>query len=91
MPASCKLCHGPLAASSSLKPQVECHATCIQFACSGCVKANKPSFSFIDLKNHIYDYNCAECMATSPTAPLTTFITSHPLSHPVANHSNAVC
>ncbi|WVQ74950.1 hypothetical protein IAR50_004558 [Cryptococcus sp. DSM 104548] len=70
--SSCKLCHGPLASSPSIKKQAECHTTCIQFACPGCVKANKPSFSIINLNNHIYDYQCAECTAEAPAVPPVT-------------------
>ncbi|TYJ53104.1 hypothetical protein B9479_006285 [Cryptococcus floricola] len=70
--SSCKLCHGPLAPSASIKKPLECHATCIQFACPGCVKANKPSFSIINLNNHIYDYQCAECTAQTPTVSHVT-------------------
>ncbi|KIR38208.1 hypothetical protein I307_02463 [Cryptococcus deuterogattii 99/473] len=72
MPASCKLCHGPFATSMSSLKQIGCHSTCIQFACPGCIKANKPAFSILNLKNHIYDYHCAECMAEAPIHPLTT-------------------
>ncbi|AFR95636.2 hypothetical protein C343_03740 [Cryptococcus neoformans C23] len=89
MPASCKLCHGPLATSISSLKQVECHSTCIQFACPGCIKANKPSFSILNLKNHIYDYHCAECMAEAPTHPLTTHFKAP--QHSNSNSTTTTC
>ncbi|KAK6910501.1 hypothetical protein L486_04737 [Kwoniella mangroviensis CBS 10435] len=62
MSPSCKLCHGPLASTPAAN-EVHCHANCLPFACPGCVKSNKPSYTIINLKNHIYDYQCSECMA----------------------------
>ncbi|WWC63281.1 uncharacterized protein I303_105881 [Kwoniella dejecticola CBS 10117] len=84
MSPSCKLCHGPLA-SMPTSSQVECHANCLPFACPGCVKSNKPSFTILNLKNHIYDYQCSDCMAenehnttsTSPKVYSNTVIKAH--------------
>ncbi|WWC71580.1 uncharacterized protein I206_105538 [Kwoniella pini CBS 10737] len=61
MSPSCKLCHGPLTSVPTTN-QIECHVNCLPFACPGCVKSNKSSFTILNLKNHIYDYQCSECM-----------------------------
>ncbi|WVF72810.1 hypothetical protein IAT40_007628 [Kwoniella sp. CBS 6097] len=79
----CKLCHGPLATAPAAG-QVNCHANCLPFACPSCVSSDKPSYSILNLNNHIYDYTCAECMAEASTKPLTTttsFIKAHAHSH----------
>lgn len=36
------------------------------FACPGCVAKDKKSFSILNMKNHIYDYQCHECMNEIP-------------------------
>ncbi|WVR07591.1 hypothetical protein IAU60_004633 [Kwoniella sp. DSM 27419] len=74
--SSCKLCHGPLAAAPAAG-EIQCHASCLPFACPSCVSANKPSFAILNLSNHIYDYTCKECMASSSMLPLTTVIKAH--------------
>jgi hypothetical protein len=42
------------------------------FACPGCVAKDKKSFSILNMKNHIYDYSCNECMSEVPLPAGTT-------------------
>ncbi|OCF37936.1 hypothetical protein I316_00160 [Kwoniella heveanensis BCC8398] len=92
----CKLCHGPLAAAPAAG-QVNCHANCLPFACPLCVSSDKPSFSILNLNNHIYDYTCTECMAESASSkPLTTtttasFMKSHAHTHTHGSDGHAIC
>ncbi|WVR00006.1 hypothetical protein IAU59_007148 [Kwoniella sp. CBS 9459] len=89
----CKLCHGPLATAPAAG-QVNCHANCLPFACPSCVSSDKPSYSILNLNNHIYDYTCAECMAEAESEaspkPLTTFIKAHAHVHG-GSDGHAIC
>lgn len=38
----------------------------MSFACPGCVAKDKKSYSILNMKNHIYDYSCQECMNEVP-------------------------
>ncbi|WWC90723.1 uncharacterized protein L201_005660 [Kwoniella dendrophila CBS 6074] len=89
MSPSCKLCHGPLAAMPAAN-EVECHASCLPFACPGCIKSNKSSYTILNLKNHIYDYQCQECMIENSSKPLTTIINAHHHHQPTSNNGPAI-
>ncbi|ORX38496.1 hypothetical protein BD324DRAFT_607957 [Kockovaella imperatae] len=71
---ACKLCRGsmlmttrprqPLSGLTSLPAtSTECHAHCASFACPGCVTKHRETYSILNMKNHIYDYQCGDCMA----------------------------
>lgn len=69
-PKSCKLCHGPLTTSNPNSPpirasgpqgEVDCHPSCLPFACPGCVNKNRANYGMTNLGGS-YSH-CALCVS----------------------------
>ncbi|KAK1923350.1 hypothetical protein DB88DRAFT_473043 [Papiliotrema laurentii] len=68
---SCRLCHGPLTSCSPTSPpiraaalsgeEVDCHPSCLPFACRGCIDKDRSNYGLLDLSNDSCDGHCALC------------------------------
>ncbi|ORX37525.1 hypothetical protein BD324DRAFT_650102 [Kockovaella imperatae] len=67
-PRSCRLCHGPLTLPNPNAPptraesiigQVDCHPSCLPFACTGCVQKDRQSYGLCNIASS--DSRCTLC------------------------------